>query len=152
MIGGLDETRMSRAGKVKVRSHGGATIKDMRDHLNAHLRKKPDQLIIHAHANDAAIRETTADDMFDRLMDLKAFAEEKVPNIKVTFSCPIIRTDNVMAKAKQVHLKNRLKRSGLDIVSNDNIEEEDLGRKGLHLKPSGSSKLAKNIIDYLKSV
>ena len=152
MIGGLEEKKMSRTGKVKVRSHGGATIKDMRDHLSAHLRKKPDRLIIHAHANDASIKEITADDMFDRLMDLKAFAEEKVPDIKVTFSCPITRTDSGIANAKQMHLNNRLKRSGLAIVLNDNIDEEDLGRKGLHLKPSGSSKLAKNIIDYFKSV
>ena len=152
IIQGLDETKMSRSGKVKVRSHGGATIKDMRDHLTAHLRKKPDLLIIHVHSNDASINETTADDMFDRLMDLKNFAEEKVPTIKVTFSCPIIRTDNVLANFKQIQLKNRLKRSGLDIVLNDNIEKDDLGKKGLHLKPGGSSKLAKNFIDYLKGV
>ena len=65
---------------------------------------------------------------------------------------PISHTDSGIANAKQMHLNNRLKRSGLAIVLNDNIGEEDLGRKGLHLKPSGSSKLAKNIIDYFKSV
>ena len=152
MIGGLEEKKMSKTGKVKVRSHGGATIKDMRDHLNAHLRKKPDRLIIHVHSNDASNKETSADDMFDRLMDLKAFAEGKVPNMKVTFACPIIRTDSTIANAKQMQLKNRLKRSGLDIVVNDNIEKEDLARKGLHLKPSGSRKLATNILSYLRSV
>ena len=152
MIGGLEEKKMSKTGKVKVRSHGGATIKDMRDHLNAHLRKKPDRLIIHVHSNDASNKETSADDMFDRLMDLKAFAEGKVPNMKVTFACPIIRTDSTIANAKQMQLRNRLKRSGLDIVVNDNIEKEDLARKGLHLKPSGSRKLATNILSYLRSV
>ena len=152
ILQGLDETKMSRTGRVKVRSHGGATIKDMRDHLNAHLRKKPDRLILHVHSNDASSKETSADDMFDRLIDLKTFAEGKVPNLKVTFSCPILREDNVVANAKQVQLKNRLRRSGLEVIVNDNIEKEDLGRKGLHLRPSGSSKLAKNIISYLKSV
>ena len=90
--------------------------------------------------------------MFDKLMDLKTFAESKVPNIKVTFSSPIIRTDNTTANNKQIQLKNRLLRSGLKLIENDNIDKEDLGRKGLHLKPSGSSKLAKNIISFLKEV
>ena len=152
MIQGLDETKMSRTGRVKVRSHGGATILDMHDHLNAILRKKPDHLIIHAHSNDASDKETTADDMFDRLMDLKSFSEDKVPNVKVTISCPILRTDNAVANNKQIQLKNRLMRSGLAIIVHDDIVGDDLGRKGLHLKPSGSRKLAKNIIDYLRNV
>jgi hypothetical protein len=85
-------------------------------------------------------------------MDLKSFAESKVANIKVTFSCPIIRTDNTTANAKQIQLKNRLKRSGLDIIEHDDITQDDLGKKGLHLKPNGSTKLAKNIISYLSDV
>ena len=152
MIQGLDETRMSRSGRVKVRSHGGATILDMRDHLNAILRKQPDHLIIHAHSNDASNQGTSADDMVDQLMDLKSFSEGKVPNIKVTFSCPIMRTDNALANAKQIQLKNRLVRSGLEVIMNDDIDKNDLGRKGLHLKPSGSRKLAINIINYLRNV
>ena len=152
MIGGLEEKKMSRTGRVKVRSHGGATILDMRDHLNAILRKKPDNLILHVHSNDAQNKHTSADDMFDQLMDLKAFAEDKVANIKVTLSLPIVRTDNNLANAKQIQLKNRLKRSGLEVIVNDDIEKEDLARKGLHLKNSGTRKLAKNIIEYLKSV
>jgi hypothetical protein len=152
MIGGLEEKKMSRTGRVKVRSHGGATILDMRDHLNAILRKKPDHLVLHVHSNDAQNKDTSADDMFDQLMDLKAFAEDKVANIKVTLSLPIVRTDNNLANAKQIQLKNRLKRSGLEVIVNDDIEKDDLARKGLHLKNSGTRKLAKNIIDYLKSV
>ena len=152
MIQGLEENKMSRSGRVKVRSHGGATIRDMRDHLNAILRKEPTRLILHVHSNDASNKATTSDDLYDGLMDLKRFAESKVKNIKVTFSCPIIRTDNAIANAKQIQLKNRLKRSGLDVIENDDITEDDLGKKGLHLKPSGSTKLAKNILQYLRSV
>ena len=152
MIAGLDEKKMSGSGKVKVRSHGGATIIDMRDHLNAILRKRPDHLILHVHSNDASDKEVSSDDMFDQLMDLKDFAMEKVDNIKVTFSLPIIRTDNAIANVKQMRLKNRLKRAGLSVIANDDIDENDLGRKGLHLKASGTRKLARNIIEYLKSL
>ena len=84
MVGGLEGAKMSRVGKVQVRSHGGATIRDMHDHLNAILRKKPSHLIIHAHSNDASNRNMTSDDLYDGLMDLKSFAESKVANLKVT--------------------------------------------------------------------
>ena len=79
MIGGVQEKRMSGKFQVKVRSHAGATTMDMRDHLSALLRKRPDHLILHAATNDAVDVDTCADDIFDRLMDLKAFAESQVP-------------------------------------------------------------------------
>ena len=94
----------------------------------------------------------TSDDLYDGLMDLKSFAESKVANIKVTFSCPIICTDNIIANAKQIQFKNRMNRSGLDIIEHDDISQDDLGKKGLHLKPNGGTKLAKNIINYLSNV
>ena len=75
MLQGIDEKRMSRRKNVKVRPNPGATIRDMHDHLNALLRKKTDYLILHAGGNDASNKETTSDDIFDGLMELKAFAE-----------------------------------------------------------------------------
>jgi hypothetical protein len=152
MVGGLEGSKMSRSRNVQVRSHGGATIQDMRDHLTAILCKKPSHLILHSHSNDASNKNMTSDDIYEGLIDLKSFAESKVVDIKVTFSCPIIRTDNTIAHAKQVQLKNRLKRSGYEIIENNDITEQDLGKKGLHLKQSGSKKLAKNILNYLRSV
>ena len=152
IVQGLDESKMSRHSKFKVRSHGGATIRDMQDHLNAILRKQPSHLILHVHSNDASDKNTTSDDMYDGIVELKSFAETKVKDIKVTISCLILRIDNTIANAKQIQLKNRLKRSGLDIIENDGITQEDLGKKGLHLKPSGSTKLAKNILNYLRNV
>ena len=152
MIGGLEEQRMSRKHNVKVRSHPGATTGDMRDHLNALLRKKPDHLILHVHTNDAPDINTSADDIYDRLIDLKTFAESSVPGIDVVLSCPTVRRDNGLANAKLVQVKNRLKRSGLNIIDNDNILYDDLSRKGLHLKPPGTRKLAANMIAYVRSL
>jgi myosin heavy subunit len=152
MIGGLEEKRMSRKYNVKVRSHPGATTHDMCDHLNALLRKKPDHLIIHAHTNDATDVDTSADDIFDRLTDMKALAESLVPDIKVTLSCPIVRSDNGVANAKLLQVRNRLKRSGVSLIDNDSITYEDLSRKGLHLKPCGTRKLAANMIAHMRSL
>ena len=152
MIGGLEEQRMSRKHNVKVRSHLGATAGDMRDHLNALLRKKPDHLILHVHTNDAPHINSSADDIYDRLIDLKTLAESSVPGIEVVLSCPTVRRDNGLANAKLVQVKNRLKRSGLNIIDNDNILYDDLSRKGLHLKPPGTRKLAANMIAYMRSL
>ena len=38
----------------------------------------------------------------------------------------------------------------IDIIDNRNITSKHLGRKGLHLNKSGSSRLAKNIIYKLR--
>ena len=85
-------------------------------------------------------------------MDLKTFAESSVPGIDVVLSCPTVRRDNGLANAKLVQVKNRLKRSGLNIIDNDNILYDDLSRKGLHLKPPGTRKLAANMIAYVRSL
>ena len=40
----------------------------------------------------------------------------------------------------------------MDIIDNSNIERTHLGRKGLHMKPHCTGKLAVNIIHVLKSL
>ena len=151
MIGGIHE-KMSKTYNVKVRSHPGATTRDMRDHLNALLRKKPSHLILHAGTNDAVDINTSADDIYDRLIDLKILAESSVPGIKVSLSPPTVRFDDGLANAKLLQVRNRLKRSGVCILDNDNIAFSDISKFGLHLKPSGTKKLAANMIAYMRSL
>ena len=127
MLHGINEKRLSKDWNVKVRAHSGATIRDMYDHLNALLRKKPRHLILHVGANDAPNREKTADMIFDELIKLKLFAEAKVPNIKVIISCPIVRRDNEVANIKVLHLRHKLRKSGLDIISNERVTYNELG-------------------------
>ena len=153
MLQGLQEKRLTVNGiNVKVRANPGATVRDMKDHLNAYLRKKPTHLILHVGANDSSAKETSSDDIFDGLIDLKSYAENKVPGIKVVFSCPTIRTDDSVASIKLVFLRNRLKRDRQNIISNDNITHEHLGRKGLHLNQKGVGKLAMNLKAYVRGL
>lgn len=155
MIGGINGRRMSRQRKVVVSSHGGATVRDMKDHLNALLRRKPDHLIIHAHSNDAGNKNVSADMLYDRLLDVKRHAENVVPGISVTISTPILRQDDPRANAKHSQLNNRLKQSGLSIIVNDNITNEHIGKgkgKGLHLNGHGTGKLAVNMITFIKDL
>ena len=41
-----------------------------------------------------------------------------------------------------------MKQQNLDFVDNSNIKKSNLNSRGLHLQNRGSSKLAKNILDY----
>ena len=146
---------MSRRHKIKVSANGGANIEDLRHHLTALLRKNPDHLILQAGTNDAVEKDSTSDEIFDGLIGLKKFAEERVPGIKVTISCPILRTDNVLAHAKLLKVKERLRREGLETLSNDNINEGHLTsagkHPGLHLNSKGTVELAKNYISYIQN-
>lgn len=153
MLQGLQEKRLAVKGvNVKVRANPGATVRDMKDHLNAYLRKKPTHLILHVGANDSSSKEVSSDDIFDGLLDLKSYAENKVPGINVLFSCPTIRTDDSVASIKLVFLRNRLKRARQSIISNENITQEHLGKKGLHLNEKGVARLAKNLKAYVRSL
>jgi hypothetical protein len=159
MIGGIKEKVLSKKSnaKVKVYPHPGATIKDIKDHLAAHLRKKPTHLILQCGTNDAVDKNVTSDIIYDRLIDLKNFAESTVPGIMVTISCPMVRSDNKWANAKLVWLKKRLMReegrSGLSIIVNDNITYDHLGENsGLHLKQVGTNILYGNISNFIRSV
>ena len=137
---------------MKVRPNNGATTVDMFDHLRAFLRKKPSHLILHVGENDASRKNTSSDDIFDNLMDLKKFAEEKVAGLDVLISCPTLRLDDNLANVKLRYLRNRLKRSGMKIISNDNIASDHIGSKGLHLNKKGTANLASNFcrcIQYL---
>ena len=146
MLEEVDERRMSRKFNVKVRPHKGACIRDMYDHLNALLRKKPTYLILHVGTNDASKESTTSDMVYDELIHLKDYAESKVPGMKVIISCPVVRSDNKLANMKILHVRNKLKRDGIKIINNENVTYDHLGRRGLHLNRKGTSRLAMNMI------
>jgi hypothetical protein len=156
MIGGLRQQTMSKKFKVKVRPHPGARIPAMHKFLEGHLLEKFDHLILQVGTNDSVDRHISSDDIYNKIMDLKAFAEETSPGINVVISCPLVRTDDAHAKLKLVQVKNRLKRASGDgiikIIENDNIEEKHLSTKGLHLNGAGTRELAKNMISYMRGI
>ena len=150
MLSEIDEKRLIPSHNVKVRCHPGATIiDDMFDHLKPYLKKEPDQIILHVSTNDASSKKTS-DTIFRNLLDLKAFIKTKAPKTNVTFSCPIVRHDNGLANLKIIHLRNKLKTSNENVILNENIDYNSLGRKGLHMTPRGDTRLAMNFINFLK--
>ena len=152
MIGGVNEKKLSESTneRVKVYSHPGATIPDIKHHLHAHLRKKPTHLILQAGTNDARNRDVTSDDIYEGLQDLKTFAESEIPGLKVTIACPMVRTDNKWANAKLIWVKNRIVRDKVCTILNDNIKVAHLSpRSGLHLKQEGTDILTSNVQNFI---
>ena len=150
MICAIEEKRLSKKFNVKVRPHQGANIIDMYDHINPYLRKKPKYLIMHVATNDTSMKDKSSEEIFDQLLELKRYIESKVHDIKVTISCPIVRSDNGIANLKVNHLRNKLKSANISIIDNENINYECLGKKGLHMTSKGITRLAMNFISFIR--
>ena len=141
---------MSRKGRV-VTAHNFlcATVDDMKHQVIPLLRKEPRFIIIHAGTNDAPY--LTSRRMLDNLITLKSFINDKLPNCKVVISTPALRTDDGKAALTVSHFTNHLLQLDIDIIHNRNINARNLGNKGLHLNPTGTSHLAKNLLSSIKS-
>ena len=150
ILNSIIQKRLSRKGRVvKVHNFRGATVDDMKHHVIPLLRKEPSFIIIHAGANDAPY--LTSRKILDNLITLKCFITDILPNCKVIFSTPTLRTDDGKAALTGSQLTNHLLHLYIDIIDNRNINARNLGNKGLYLNPTGSSRLAKNLLSSIKS-
>ena len=77
MLGHIDETRMSRKFKVKVRPLPGTKTEDMIHYLVP----LPNYVILHVGTNDAIDYE--ASDIVKKMLQVKEFIKLRVPNCKV---------------------------------------------------------------------
>ena len=144
---GLDEHRMNNKFNVKVRPHPGANIRDMYDHIAPHLRKRPAYIFLHIGSNDAPCKSSNL--ILDEMMTLKIHIESVLPTCKVFLSCPIIRFDDAKA-GLTLRLLGKKMKTREDVIINDNIDEHCLGKRGLHLNPRGSGRLAINFLSLMK--
>ena len=149
---------MSRKGRV-VKVHNfrgatvddmkGATVDDMKHYVIPLLRKEPRFIVMHAGTNDAPY--LTSRKILDNHITLKSFVTDKLHNCKVVISTPTLRTDDGKAALTVSQVTNHLLELDIDIIDNRNINSRNLGNKGLHLNPTGTSRLAKNLLSSIKS-
>ena len=147
LLNGIEESKLRNA---KVRVFPGSSIEDLVYHLTPLLRKKPSNVIIHIGTNNC-VRDT-ARDITEKLENLKLFVQDQTQDCKIIFSSLIKRSDNAYAQLTVNSVNEQLKHLGTDIMDNNNINWIHLGRKGHHLTPHGTGKLAMNIIKKLKSL
>ena len=78
---------------------------------------------------------------------------ETCKDTKLSFSSVICRTDvkdiTDTINTTNSHLENYCKQQNVGFINNGNIKKSDLNSKGLHLNERGSSKLAKNLLDFM---
>ena len=110
--------------------------------------KKPNHIILHVGGNDAPFK--SADDILVELLQLKTFIAKQLPNCDIYISQPTTRVDNMKAKYTIRELNGKLNLLNINIVDNSNIDEEQLGKKGLHLNQWGTSKLEMNYLSIMR--
>ena len=96
------------------------------------------------------MKDKSSEEIFDQLLELKKDIESKEYDIKVTISCPIVRSDNGLANLKIIHLRNKLKSANISIIDHENINYEYLGKKGLHMSSKSIARLATNFIGFIR--
>ena len=138
---GLIKENLSKQHNVRIRKFPGGNIHDLNYHVHSILCKKPKHIIVHIGTNDATC--STSREILGKILKLKTLIRETLPETKITFSTPTIRSDNGKAALTVRTLCDHL------LDSSRNITSKHLGGKGLHLNKAGSTHLAKNIIDKL---
>ena len=106
MLNQMDEERLSRGNiKVKVRCHGGCTVKCMYSHLPEMFDQKPDFVLLHIGSNDCIGMGKISDVVLQEIRKLAEYISWNLPYAKLILSLPIVRADNSTANAVQKNLK-----------------------------------------------
>ena len=147
MLHSLDETRLKN---TKVRVCPGASIEDLHYNIIPLLRKCPSSVIIHVGTNNST--RDTPTQIIEKLLNFKEFISSKNPGIKVIISSLIQRYDDTKAQLTTYGTNTMLKSHNIEIIDNDNITRKHLGKKGHHMTPYGTGRLAINMIKVLKSL
>ena len=147
LLYGIDERKRRN---TKVRIYPGAGVDDMFYNIFPLLRKRPENVIILAGTNNAMSEEPYV--IVEKLMKLKNFIDSILPGCNVILSGLIDRYDDEKTQDTVRTVNDMLSNCGVRLINNSNILREHLGRKGLHMNPYGTGKLAINLIRVLKTL
>ena len=89
---------------------------DLNYHAHLILCKKAKRIIVHIGTNDAT--RSASRDILDKLLKLKTLIKETLPESKVTFSSPAIRSEAALMVR---NLCDHLVHLNMDILDNSNI-------------------------------
>ena len=88
----LIDENLSNQHNVRIRKFPGAIVNDISYHVYLILRKKPKHIIVHIETNDATC--SISREILDKLLKLKIFIKDTLPETKVKFSTLTIRSGN----------------------------------------------------------
>ena len=131
---------------VDVLNFPGATSSDVLMKTDDVLNKKPSSLVVHVGTNDL-----TSDINVKKIVNK---TNKTFPDTFLTFSKIIFRKDKKNLEKTRADTNSRLKnfcrQKKINLISNDNIKEEHLGIKKLHLNRKGNSIFAKNLLNFIE--
>ena len=100
------------------------------------LRKRSDKIILYAGTNDAS--RMKADEMLEKLGQLKSLIWEMLPSVKTSLSTPTIRVGKHNANENNIDFIKLLETNNYALIKHPNIKENYLERYGLHLNHMGT--------------
>ena len=143
---------ISKLKNVFIRNHSGSTTEDIKSHIIPSIKKKRDAIIIHSGCNDL----TNGIDTIQNMQSIINTIKRKSAHTKIAISSVFIRTDKKDMPKKVNELNAKLKmfceENLIDFISNDNVDEECLSLKRLHLSKKGNGRFASNLINYIKQL
>ena len=129
MLNGEEERKMQSY--VKVRNFPGSSVRDMYDYVKPLLRKRTSYVILHIGTNNTVNSDSSA--IISQIISLTEYIESELPDSMATSSLLIMRADNTKAYKILATVKNTLKKTSIDTLSNDNTKRYHVGRVGLNL-------------------
>ena len=133
----------------KHKTFSGAAVGHMKWHVIPSLDKNPDRLIFMFGTNN--LRNDHPNRVAKEIIELAINTKNKVQ--KGAVSSIVRRTDSLGLDEKRMNvntiLEQELPKHDIDFINNDNTQDENFDRWGLHLNYTGKSLLTGNFITFL---
>ena len=114
------------------------------------LKGKPESLIIHIGTNDP----TNNINLLTNVKKIVYKVKKTSPDTVLSFSDMVFRKDkkNIekMRADTNSSLKNFCKQKNIKLILNDNLKEERLGIKKLHLNRKGNTVFSRNLLNFIE--
>ena len=150
MINDIEESKLSKSRHIRVQPISGAKVDDIRDNLDIVINDDLKTVVLQIGTNDSTTN--SAQDIFNNIMSLKKDIESMLPNGKVVISKLIKRKDNSDANQINEEVDQLINVENVIQIDNNNINENHLGKRGLHLNDKGNAILAGNILNKLRDL
>jgi len=148
MLNGINEKALTNDKiKVNMKYFSGAKINDIYSRLDELLEEKPNIVVIHVGTNNAP--HMASNKVIDELLKMKHRVERTLPSTKVVISSLITRSDDGKANLTIKKVNRHLNQLKINVMDNENITHQDLGKKGLHLSKFGKVKFERNLINKM---
>ena len=150
MLNNINARGLSKSKKVDVLNYPGATSSDMVNEIDEVLKGKPESLLIYIGTNDL----TNNINLLTNVKKIVNKVNKTSPDNLQSFSDIVFRKDkkNIekMRADTNYRLKNFCKQKNIKLILNDNLKEEHLGIKKLHLNRKGNTVFARNLLNFIE--